>query len=145
MKVLNPAPHSLSSPPSSSSLPCGVNVAKKRRHQPIYTSIDAIAFSPRVLFACLARVSTPPSTALFFVFLCTTISVQTLVEEYGVQCGPSPGAAHTCRVRAVPRRCCGPGITTRHPLSPSSCAPSPKLRCMPTLAFLLFLHHCKSN
>lgn len=59
MKGLNPAPHSHSFPPSVSSLPCGVNLAKRRQHQPIYTSSSSFFLCCAFSFVRRASVSTP--------------------------------------------------------------------------------------
>lgn len=73
-----PSPPLAHFPPSFSSLPCGVNLAKRRQHQPIYTSCMQLFFcavpSPLLAFP----LSPPSSTSLFFVcmlvflmFVCT--------------------------------------------------------------------------
>lgn len=79
MKGLNPAPRSHSSPPSFPSLPCGVNLAKRRQHQPIYTS----------------------SSSFFFSFLCRAFS-------FGSPClclHPHPPLCSLCAYACLPRVC----------------------------------------
>lgn len=67
MKGLNPAPHSHSFPPSFPPLPCGVNLAKRRQQQPIYTSSSSF-FLPCLLFPCLAFPHPPLSSLCLRLF-----------------------------------------------------------------------------
>lgn len=66
MKGLNPAPTCTFFLPVFFLLPCGVNLAKRRQHQPIYTSSSRFFCSvPSPSLALPAF--PPPSTPLFFV------------------------------------------------------------------------------
>lgn len=79
MKELNPAPHSHSFAPSSSLLPCGVNLAKRRQQQPIYTSTGSFFFLCCAFpFARLAGLSTAPHSihlSVLCLYVCLPIFV----------------------------------------------------------------------
>lgn len=62
-----------------SSLPCGVNLAKRRQHQPIYTSSSSIFFFCTVpSFTCLACASTPIHLSVLCVCTCLPMFVCTV-------------------------------------------------------------------
>lgn len=125
-----PSPHSHSFPPSVSSLPCGVNLAKRRQHQPIYTS------SSFLFVRCLLPrlyVSTPhPPLCSLCVLVCPHLRARYLCcsscvgrwnnfKYSKVKDGPTPsGCQH------LPHTSCAAEVR-RHRyhqlhLHPSSCA-----------------------
>lgn len=84
-----PSPPLAHFPPFFSSLPCGVNLAKRRQHQPIYTSCMQHFFLC-YSFACLSSVSTLiqlSGLCVYDSYVCVTVlfSKHLVVYYYLVQ------------------------------------------------------------
>lgn len=145
-----PSPPLALFPPSFPSLPCGVNLAKRRQHQPIYTScMHAFFFFffwavPSTSHA--SPVSPPPHQPLcslwFHYFACVCVHNECFVLQalgggiisstVEVKHSPAPEAGNTSLTQAVQLRCHGTGI------APPICAPPPYCAVchMPTFTFL---------